>query len=160
MYMPFVRFWGLVNYFRKVIDHLALLAEPLTNPTLSKVKWEWTSRYQQSFLALKYYLTNAPLLRFPNEKLPYEVVTDAPFVSLGAVLLQEGQPIYFESRKLNDAEKNYHTIESEEPNCSRACSKNEAMLFGGFYLHSSHLPCLQYILPDSSFPVKTSSKVV
>jgi hypothetical protein len=29
------------------------------------------------------------------------------------VLLQEGQPICFESQKLNDAEKNYHTTESK-----------------------------------------------
>jgi hypothetical protein len=103
----------LVNYFRKFIEHFASLVEPLTNLTRSKVKWEWTSRCQQSFLALKYCLTNAPLLRSPNEKLPYEVVTDASAVGLGAVLLQEGQPICFESRKLNDAEKNYHTTESE-----------------------------------------------
>jgi hypothetical protein len=64
-------FQGLVNYFRKFIDHFASLAEPLTNLTRSKVNWEWTSRCQQSFLALKYCLTNAPLLRSPNEKLPY-----------------------------------------------------------------------------------------
>jgi hypothetical protein len=106
-------FLVLVNYFRKFIKHFASLDEPLTNLTRSKVKWEWTSRYQQAFLALKYCLTNAPLLRSPNEKLPYEVVTDASAVGLGAVLLQEGQPICFESRKLNDAEKNYHTTESE-----------------------------------------------
>src|SRR6476620_5016069 len=90
-------FLGLVNYFRKFIEHFASLAEPLTNLTRSKVKWEWTSRCQQAFLALKYCLTNAPLLRSPNEKLPYEVVTDASAVGLGAVLLQEGQPICFES---------------------------------------------------------------
>jgi hypothetical protein len=80
-------FLGLVNYFRKFIDHFASLAEPLTNLTRSKVKWEWTSRCQQSFLALKYCLTNAPLLRSPNEKLSYEVVTDASVDGLGAVLL-------------------------------------------------------------------------
>jgi hypothetical protein len=112
--VPDVRsFLGLVNYFWKFIDHFASLAEPLTNLTRSKVKWEWTSRCQQSFLAVTNCLTNAPLLRSPNEKLPYEVVTDASAVGLGAVLFQEGQPICFESRKLNDAEKNYHTTESE-----------------------------------------------
>jgi hypothetical protein len=106
-------FLGLVNYFRKFTDHFASLAQPLTNLTRSKVKCEWTSRCQQSFLALKYCLTNAPLLRSPDEKLPYEVITDASAVGLGVVLLQEGQPICFESQKLNDAEKNYHTTEFE-----------------------------------------------
>jgi hypothetical protein len=88
------------------------LAKPLTNLTRSKVKWEWTSHCQQSFLALKYCLTNAPLLRSSNEKLSYEVA-DASTVGLGAVLLQKGQLICFESQKLNDAEKNYLTTESE-----------------------------------------------
>jgi hypothetical protein len=96
-------FLGLFKYFWKFIDHFASLAEPLTNLTRSKVKWEWTSQCQQSFLGLKYCLTNAPLLRSPNEKLPYEVVTDSSAVGLRDVLLQKGQPICFKSRKLNDS---------------------------------------------------------
>jgi hypothetical protein len=46
-------FLGLVNYFRKFIEHFASLAQPLTNLTRAKTKWEWTDRCQQSFLALK-----------------------------------------------------------------------------------------------------------
>jgi hypothetical protein len=62
---------------------------------------------------LKQKLTEAPLLRTPDEFLPYEVVTDASHLGLGGVLLQEGQPVAFESRKLNDAELNYQTTEKE-----------------------------------------------
>jgi hypothetical protein len=65
------------------------------------------------FLALKHCLTNAPLLVCPDVKKPYEVVTDASTVGIGAVLLQDSRPIAFESRKLSDAEKNYHTTEQE-----------------------------------------------
>jgi hypothetical protein len=56
---------------------------------------------------LKQKLIEAPLLRTPNEQLPYDIVTDASDLGLGAVLLQGDHPVAFESRKLNSAELNY-----------------------------------------------------
>ena len=53
------------------------------------------------------------MLRTPDESKPYEVVTDASDFGLGAVLLQEGHPIAFESRNLNSAELNFTVTEKE-----------------------------------------------
>jgi hypothetical protein len=106
-------FLGLVNYFCKFIDHYSEIAVPLTNLTRKAYAWVWTGRCQDAFELLKQKLTKAPLLRTPHERLPYEVVTDASDLGLGAVLLQEGQPVAFESRKLNSAELNYNVTEKE-----------------------------------------------
>ena len=106
-------FLGLVNYFRKFIDHYSSIAIPLTNLTKKSVAWNWTGRCQDAFEKLKDCLVKAPLLRSPDESKPYEVVTDASDYGLGAVLLQEGLPIAFESRKLNSAELNYTVTEKE-----------------------------------------------
>ena len=106
-------FMGLVNYFRKFIKDFATLAAPLTDLTRAKHLWAWTDRCEQVFLALKHCLTDAPLLVSPDVSKPYEVVTDASTVGIGAVLLQDNRPIAFESRKLSNAEKNYHTTEQE-----------------------------------------------
>ena len=86
---------------------------PLTNLTKKSVGWDWTGRCQDAFEKLKHSLAEAPLLRTPDEKKPYEVITDASDYGLGAVLLQEGYPIAFESRKLNSAELNYTVTEKE-----------------------------------------------
>jgi hypothetical protein len=64
-------------------------------------------------LKIKPSLVEAPLLRTPDERKPYEVITDPSDYGLGAVLLQEGYPIAFESRKLNSAELNYTVTEKE-----------------------------------------------
>jgi hypothetical protein len=106
-------FLGLVNYFRKFIDHYSEIAVPLTNLTRKASAWNWTGRCQDAFELLKEKLVEAPLLRTSNERLPYEVVTDASDLGLGAMLLQEGHPVACESTKLNSAELNYNVTEKE-----------------------------------------------
>jgi hypothetical protein len=100
-------FLGLVSYFRKFIEHYAEIGVPLTDLRRKSWRWDWTGRCQDAFELLKQKLTEAPLLRTPNEQLPYDVVTNASDLGLGAVLLQEGHPVACESRKLNFAELNY-----------------------------------------------------
>ena len=106
-------FLGMCNYFRKFIDHYSTKALPLTNLTRKATVWDWTGPCQDAFETLKRSLIEAPVLRSPDETKPYEVVTDASDYGLGAVLLQEGRPIAFESRKLNSAELNYTVTEKE-----------------------------------------------
>jgi hypothetical protein len=62
---------------------------------------------------LKHLLTEAPLLRTPDESKTYRVVTDASDIGLGGVLLHEGHPIVYGSCKLNSAEQNYTTTDRE-----------------------------------------------
>jgi hypothetical protein len=62
-------FLGLVNYFRKFIDHYSEIAVPLTNLAWKASAWDWTGRYQDAFELLKQKLTEAPLLCPPNEGL-------------------------------------------------------------------------------------------
>jgi hypothetical protein len=104
-------FLGLANYFRKFISHYSEVAAPLTNLTKKSHVWAWTGKCQEAFEKLKHLLAEAPLLRTPDESKIYRVVTDASDIGLGGVLLQEGHPIAYESRKLNSAEQNYTTTE-------------------------------------------------
>ncbi|KAL6310743.1 hypothetical protein AAG906_028226 [Vitis piasezkii] len=69
----------------------------------------------KSFEELKQFLTIAPIVRAPNWKLPFEVMCDASDLAMGAVLGQreDGKPyvIYYASKTLNEAQRNYTTRE-------------------------------------------------
>ncbi|GJP60559.1 hypothetical protein CLOP_g17800 [Closterium sp. NIES-67] len=58
-----------------------------------------------------------PVVRISDPDRPYEVITDASDIAIGAVLLQDFgdglQPVAYESRKLQGAEKNY-TVHDKE----------------------------------------------
>lgn len=106
-------FLGLANYFRKFIQGYAKLASPLTDLTKKTSEFIWLNACQEAFDGIKWALTHAPVLRSPKPEEPFEVVSDASLQGLGAVLLQESQPVAFESRKLSPAERNYTTTEQE-----------------------------------------------
>lgn len=106
-------FLGLCNYFRRFIQGYSTLVAPLTHLTRKDVKFTWTDQCEESFEGVKYALTHAPVLILPTFGERFEVICDASLVGIGAVLLQNGKPIAFESRKLTPAERNYTTGEQE-----------------------------------------------
>ncbi|GJP41635.1 hypothetical protein CLOM_g1279 [Closterium sp. NIES-68] len=66
---------------------------------------------------LKIALMSPPILRISDPDRPYEVITDASNIAIGAVLLQDFgdglQPVAYESRKLQGAEKKYIVHDKE-----------------------------------------------
>jgi len=73
----------------------------------------WSDTCERAFREVNTDLTTAPVLAVPDCTKPFELVCDASGFGLGAVLLQEGRPVAFESRKLTSAELNYITTEAE-----------------------------------------------
>ena len=98
-------FLGLSNYFRRFIQGYSTLVAPLTHLTRKDVKYIWTKQCQESFDGVKYALTHAHVLSLPIFGERFEVICDASLLGIRAVLLQNGRPIAFESRKLTPAEK-------------------------------------------------------
>ncbi|KAL0451696.1 UNVERIFIED_CONTAM: Transposon Tf2-11 polyprotein [Sesamum latifolium] len=54
-----------------------------------------------------------PVLALPDMSKPFVVETDASDFALGGVLVQDGHPVAFESRKLKDVERRYSVHEKE-----------------------------------------------
>ncbi|KAK3011135.1 hypothetical protein RJ639_012860 [Escallonia herrerae] len=62
---------------------------------------------------MKQAMSEDPVLALPDVSKSFEVHTDASDFALGGVLMQEGHPVAYESRKLNEAERRYTTHEKE-----------------------------------------------
>lgn len=91
------RFYGMSSWYRRFIQDYATLAA------------------QQSFEIIRQKLTEAPILKCPDFKVPFELQTDARNTGVGAVLTQTEDGIEyvisFASRVLTEPEKNYSVTE-------------------------------------------------
>ncbi|RVW73580.1 Transposon Ty3-I Gag-Pol polyprotein [Vitis vinifera] len=113
-------------------------------------KFVWDEKCQKSFEELKQFLTTAPIVRAPNWKLPFEVMCDASDLAMGAVLGQreDGKPyvIYYASKTLNEAQRNYTTTEKELLAVVFALDKFRAYLVGSSIVVFTDHSALKYLL--------------
>jgi len=107
------RFLGMVTYLAKFIPNMSQHTEPLRVLTRDDVAWQWEEEHQRTFDKLKTMLTEAPLLRYYDVRLPVTLSVDASKSGLGAVLLQEDKPAAYASRALTETEQRYAQIEKE-----------------------------------------------
>ncbi|RVW47629.1 Retrovirus-related Pol polyprotein from transposon opus [Vitis vinifera] len=111
------QFLGHAGFYRRFIQDFSKLSRPLCELLAKDAKFVWDERCQKSFDQLKQFLTTAPIVRAPNWQLPFEVMCDASDFAIGAVLGQreDGKPyvIYYASKTLNEAQRNYTTTEKE-----------------------------------------------
>ena len=107
------KFVGLVNYYRDMWVRRSDILAPLTRLCSNKAKFIWTDEQQKAFNTMKKLITRETLLAYPDFTKPFDIHTDASHTQLGAVISQNGKPIAFYSRKLNDAQTRYTTTERE-----------------------------------------------
>ncbi|GMI95522.1 hypothetical protein HRI_003221500 [Hibiscus trionum] len=106
-------FLGLVNYYRHFIKGYSARAIPLTELLKKNKSRVWTPRCQEAFEDLKKAISGELMLSLQDHNKLYEVHTDASDFAIGGVLMQDGHPIDYESRKLNVTERRY-TIQEKE----------------------------------------------
>jgi hypothetical protein len=107
-------FLGLASYYRKFIKNFAKIVAPLTN-LLKKfaVTYEWEGVCDEAFETLKGILVKALVLKLPDFDKDFEIHSDASDFAIGGVLMQEGRPVAFESKKLSEIEQRWPTHEKE-----------------------------------------------
>jgi transposase InsO family protein len=134
-------FIGLAGYYRKFVLNFSKIALPLTKLTARDVKFVWSEEEEKAFKELKHRLCTAPVLRQPNiEKArdgsaPFVLFTDACAKGIGAVLTQQGDdgyfhPVFFLSKGLSPAERNYAITDLEALAVVHALKRLHHLVYG------------------------------
>ena len=90
-----------------------MVLTPLTKLTGKNSKFEWTDECQTAFVVMKKIMAQDVLLMYPEYGNRFDVHTDGCNYQIGAVISQNGKPVAYFSRKFNQAQYRYTTIEKE-----------------------------------------------
>ena len=95
-------FIGLVNYYWDMwIQWLHILA-PLMKICSNNNPWKWTNIHRKAFHEAKEIIACNVMLSYLDFMKEFVIHMDASHTQLGAVISQDGMPITFCSRKLNN----------------------------------------------------------
>ena len=139
------RFLGMVTYLGKFVPNLSEVSAPLRVLLEKDIVWSFDTPQQQAFQELKLIITNAPVLKYFDPKLPIKVSSDASKSGLGATLEQKHgdnwYPVAFASRSMTSSGTNYVQIEKEILSTVFACEHFNAFLYGQrFLVENDHKP--------------------
>ena len=100
-------------------------------------------------MTLKQRLKSKPLLKLPNLDQTFEVHCDASGDSLGAVLSQEGQPIAYESLRLQPQERALGIYEKELLAVIHALDSWKHYLLGTPFIIRSDHQSIRYFMTQT-----------
>ena len=106
-------FLGLVNFLNRYTPKLAELCSPLRKLILKGSHYSPGDQEHAAFDAIKAEFKKKIILPYFDRNKETILQTDVSKKGFGAVILQEEQPIYYASRALTSAEKNYQNLECE-----------------------------------------------
>ncbi|KAG6610909.1 reverse transcriptase [Phytophthora cinnamomi] len=139
------QFLGLATYLCKYVEDYAGKIRPLSQLLKKEAVWNWTTDCQKAFDAVKQGLTEAPILAVSDQDRPFHVVCDASDFAIGCALMQhdhEGRDrvVYYQSRQLKAAERNYPVHDKELLAMKYALAKFRVYLLGSrpFVVYTDH----------------------
>ena len=111
------KFCGMVNFLATFLKDLQKHLVPIYNLTKKNTVFQWTPECQKSFDTIKNMLTKPPILRMPDTKGIFRLMSDTSILAIGAALYQFQDNNYYivgyNSKKLPEAAKNYSITELE-----------------------------------------------
>jgi hypothetical protein len=143
-----------------MICHLADFATPL-HSAVHRELFSWTEEEEKAFAALKLLLTRALVVQPPDWNREFHVFVHASDIAIGSVLMQKYEKnwfrlVYYASRRLSKAERNYSTTEREALGMIYSVRKFRHYLLGKrFTFHVDH-SALVYLVSKASLNRKVA----
>ena len=132
-------FHGLTSFYRRFVKDFNTLAAPFTEIVKKSMGFKWGCEQDRAFIEIKQRLCGGPLLALPDFSKTFEIECDASRMGIGAILIQEKQPIAHFSEKLNGVALNYPTHDKELYALVRALEAWQYYLWPKeFVIHTDH----------------------
>ncbi len=134
-------FLGLVSYLTRYSGRLATLSSPLRDLTKQDTVYSWGPEHDRAFNEVKKEVSSLGVLRYFDPDAETTIQTDASLKGLGAVLLQDGQPVCYASKALTEAEQRYSNIEREALGVVWGLERFHYFIYGkACTIHTDHKP--------------------
>ncbi|MCO5605186.1 hypothetical protein L7F22_059366 [Adiantum nelumboides] len=147
-------FLGLCSYYRRYVRKFAEIASLLHMLTQKGVPFSWGVTEVTAFQTLKDKMTTGPVLILPDLQKSFEVYCDACGRSLGAVLMQEGRFIAYESRMFSKPEMTTQIYEKELLAVIHALTQWQHYLLGADFTVFTDHQSLRYFLSQKQLSEK------
>ncbi|KAG7559429.1 Integrase catalytic core [Arabidopsis thaliana x Arabidopsis arenosa] len=110
-------FLGHAGFYKRFIKDFSKLARPLTRLLCKETEFTFDEECLTAFKLIKEALVTAPIVQALNWDYPFEIMCDASYYAIGAILGQRIDKklhvIYYASRTMDAAQVRYATTEKE-----------------------------------------------
>ena len=134
---------GMFTYLSQYSPHLSQKTAGLRELCKEDREWIWCPEHKEGFTEIKKMITEfpGPVLQYYDPSKPVTVQVDASQSGLGAVVMQNGQPIANASKLLTTTQQAYAQIEKETLALVFSCEKFHHYLYGkNFVAETDHKP--------------------
>lgn len=164
-YVELKNFMQLCKYFRKFIENVEIIAEPLSELLKKNQDFKFGEQQREAFETLKIKLTSAPVLAIFKLGDETELHCDASPRGFGAILLQrkddqEMHPIFYFSRRTTTIEKKYGSASLELCAIGHAVHRFRKYLHGIKFTIVTDADSVRKILNGGKLELKTDSWII
>ena len=136
-------FLGYAGFYRRFIKDFSKITKPLCKSVEKDAIFKFDEAHRTTFEEIKNKLIKAPTVVAPNWGEPFEIMYNVGDYAIRDVLGQRREnifrPIYYVSKTLNKAQKNYTTTEKEILTVVYSCDKFRSYILGSkVILYTDH----------------------